>query len=169
MADQSTTARITQTDRGRWVRVLSLGLLLALAWLLWSGMFKPLLLALGAFSCALVLLISYRMHLFDTDLITMGFLGRLLRFWGWLGREILRSRAVLSPKLTISPTVVEFDAHCEHPMDRAILGNSIILTPGTLTLRIDGQRFVVHALHEEGARDLLGGEMDRRVSALRNR
>ena len=149
-----------------------LGVLLALAWLLWSGMFKPLLLALGAFSCALVLLISHRMHLFETDLITPKFLGRLVRFWVWLGREVVRSsldvtRAVLSPGLPISPTVAEFDAHCQNPVDRVILGNSITLTPGTLTLRIDGQRFVVHALNEAGARDILAGEMDRRVSALR--
>lgn len=153
-------------------RVLVMAVLLALAWLLWSGMFKPLLLVLGAFSCALVLWVAYRMHLFDTDLITPRYLWRLVRFWGWLGQEILRSslevtRAVLSRKLAISPTVAEFDAHCEHPVDRAILGNSITLTPGTLTLSIDGQRFVVHALHEEGARDILEGEMDRRVSALR--
>jgi multicomponent Na+:H+ antiporter subunit E len=75
---------------------------------------------------------------------------------------------VLSPGLPISPTVAEFDAHCEHPVDRAILGNSITLTPGTLTLSIDGQRFVVHALTEDGARDIIGGEMDRRVSLLRS-
>lgn len=158
--------------RGTLARVLVMAVLLALAWLLWSGLFKPLLLALGAFSCALVLVIAHRMHLFDTDLITPRYFVRLVRFWVWLGREIVRSsmevtRTVLSRKLSITPTVAEFDAHCEHPVDRAILGNSITLTPGTLTLSVDGQRFMVHALHEEGARDVLAGEMDRRVSALR--
>lgn len=152
--------------------VVMMALLLAAAWLLWSGFFKPLLLALGAISCVLVLIISHRMHLFDTDVFALRFMARLFRFWGWLGREVVRSslevtRVVLSPKLPISPTVAEFDAHCEHPVDRAILGNSITLTPGTLTLSIDGQRFVVHALTEAGARDIMGGEMDRRVSRLR--
>jgi multicomponent Na+:H+ antiporter subunit E len=151
-----------------------MALLLAAAWLLWSGFFKPLLLALGAFSCVLVLIIAHRMHLFDTDVFELRFVSRLLRFWAWLGGEIVRSslqvtRAVLSPRLPISPTVAEFDAHCEHPVDRAILGNAITLTPGTLTLSIDGQRFIVHALTEDGARDIMGGEMDRRVSLLRSR
>jgi len=151
-----------------------LAVLLAAAWLLWSGLFKPLLLGLGLVSCALVLVISKRMHLFDTEILELRFMTRLLRFWVWLGREIVRSslevtRTVLDPKLPISPTVAEFDAHCEHPVDRALLGNSITLTPGTLTLQIDGQRFTVHSLTEAGARDIVSGEMDRRVSELRRR
>lgn len=149
-----------------------LGVLLIAAWLLWSGFFKPLLLILGAFSCALVLLVAHRMSLFDNDIFALRFTSRLFRFWVWLGREIVRSslevtRVVLNPRLPISPTVAEFDSSCEHQVDRAILGNSITLTPGTLTLSIDGQRFIVHALNEQGARDILGGEMDRRVSRLR--
>jgi len=153
-------------------RIIVLAVLLAAAWLLWSGFFKPLLLALGAFSCLLVLYLSHRMHLFDTDIFAPRFTLRLLRFWGWLVREIIRSslevtRLVLSPKMDISPTVAEFDSKCPHPVDRAILGNSIILTPGTLTLRIDGQHFVVHALTESGARDIVNGDMDLRVSQLR--
>ena len=144
------------------------------AWLLWSGLFKPLLLALGLLSCALVLIIAHRMHLFDRRVFALRFMWRLIRFWGWLGREVVRSslqvtRTVLSPRLSISPTVAEFESLCEHRVDRAILGNSITLTPGTLTLSIDGQRFIVHALIENSARDIMDGEMDRKVSALRRR
>jgi multicomponent Na+:H+ antiporter subunit E len=159
-------------ERTQAASVLLMAFLLAAAWLLWSGLFKPLLLFLGAFSCVLVLIVAYRMHLFDQGVLELRFMGRLIRFWGWLGREVVRSslevtRAVLSPRLDISPTVAEFDSLCEHPVDRAILGNSIILTPGTLTLRIDGQRFTVHALTEQGAQDIMAGEMDRRISELR--
>jgi multicomponent Na+:H+ antiporter subunit E len=155
-----------------WSRLTVLGFLLATAWLLWSGLYKPLILGLGAFSCFLVLLVAKRMHLFDTDFFAWRFTTRLVRFWAWLGKEIIRSslevtRVVLSPKLPISPTVTEFEAQSDHPVDRVILGNSITLTPGTLTLRIDGQHFFVHALTEEGARDIAEGEMDRRVSRLR--
>lgn len=153
-------------------RLILLGVLLAAAWLLWSGLYKPLLLSLGAFSCLLVLYLSYRMHLFDSDFYAPKFALRLVRFWGWLGKEIIRSslevtRVVLSPRLPIDPAVAEFTARSSHPVDRAILGNSITLTPGTLTLRIDEQHFIVHALTREGASDVLEGEMDRRVSRLR--
>lgn len=154
-------------------RMAVLAVLLATAWLLWSGMFKPLLLGLGAFSCIVVIYLAQRMHLFDHDVLSLRFAARLLRFWGWLGREIVRSsievtRVVLSPRMPISPTVAEFDSRCEHPVDQATLGNSITLTPGTLTLRVDDGHFVVHALTEAGAQDILTGEMDRRVSGLRS-
>ena len=174
MSESSGQRRTKGSVRGHLPSIVLLGVLLAAAWLLWSGFFKPLLLVLGAVSCALVLVIAHRMHLFDTDVFALRFTTRLVRFWVWLGREIVRSslevtRAVLSPRLNISPTVAEFDTRCGHPVDRAILGNSITLTPGTLTVSIDGERFTVHALTEGGARDILTGEMDRKVNRLRRR
>jgi len=158
---------------GRWKRPLFLALVLMLAWLLWSGLFKPLLLALGVFSCVLVVYLAHRLRLFDTDVFELRFLSRMVRFWGWLAGQIVKSslevtRVVLSPRLPISPTVAEFDSRCTDHMDQAILGNSITLTPGTLTLQISDGHFVVHALTEAGARDVLSGEMDRRVAALRD-
>lgn len=165
-----TPAPASVTERA--LRMLILGVLLAAAWLVWSGFFKPLLLSLGAFSCALVLYISHRMHLFDTEVYGLRFGLRLIRFWGWLGIQIVRSsievtRLVLNPRAPISPTVVEFEAGSSHPVDKATLGNSITLTPGTLTINIEGGRLTVHALTRRGAEQLLAGEMNRRVSALR--
>ena len=154
------------------LRMLIMTVLLAAAWLLWSGFFTPLLLALGAFSCLLVVYLAHRMHLFDTDIFAIRLSLRLFRFWAWLAGEVIRSslevsRLVLNPKLPISPTVAKFSTTCAHPVDRAILGNSITLTPGTLTLNIDGSSFVVHSLTRQGAEDIQAGEMDRRVAALR--
>ena len=173
MADSPQTTESGQSARSYLGKMVLMGILLIAAWLLWSGFFKPLLLMLGAFSCALVLLITHRMHLFDTDVFALRFTSRLFRFWGWLGREVVRSslqvtRAVLSRDMKISPTVAEFDSSCDNSVDLVILGNSITLTPGTLTLSIDGRHFTVHALNEQGARDILTGEMDRRVSQLRD-
>ena len=170
---QESDKRRDADRRVRAGRMAVLAALLAAAWLLWSGLFKPLLLVLGAVSCVLVVILAARMRLFDHDVFSLRYTGRLVRFWAWLAREIVRSsldvtRIVLSPKLPISPTVTEFDTRCEHPVDRATLGNSITLTPGTLTLRVEDRRFVVHSLTAEGARDIVGGEMDRRVAALRD-
>jgi len=150
-----------------------MAVLLAAAWVLWSGFFTPLLLSLGAFSCALVVLLAHRMHLFDTDIFALRLSFRLFRFWAWLAGEVIRSslqvaRLVLSPKMPISPTVTEFTTTCSHPVDQAILGNSITLTPGTLTLNIDDGNILVHSLTTQGAEDIMTGEMDRRVAALRS-
>lgn len=154
------------------MRAALLAVLLMVAWLLWSGLFKPLLLGLGVFSSALVVYLAHRMRLFDTHAFDLRYLVRLLPYWAWLSKEVIKSslevtRLILSPKPPISPTVAEFDSSCEEPMDQAVLGNSITLTPGTLTLQITDGHFVVHALTESGARDILNGEMDRRVRSLR--
>jgi multicomponent Na+:H+ antiporter subunit E len=153
-------------------RAATLAAVLAVTWLLWSGLYKPLLLALGAFSCALVVYIAVRMRLFRYVIFTPRFGWRLLGFWAWLVGQIFKSsiqvsRNVLSPGLPISPTVAEFDATSRHPVDIATLGNGITLTPGTLTLRIRDGRLMVHALNREGAEEVLDGEMDRRVARLR--
>lgn len=155
-------------------RVVALAVALVAGWLLWSGLYKPLLLALGAFSCALVLYVSHRMRLFEDTVFTPRYGFRLITYWAWLGKEIVKSslqvtRAVLAPGLPISPTVAELDAESQNPVDIATLGNCITLTPGTLTIRIRGGRLLVHSLTREGAEDVLEGEMNRRVARLRKR
>jgi multicomponent Na+:H+ antiporter subunit E len=147
-----------------------LALLLAV-WLLWSGMFKPLLLALGAFSCLLTCYIARRMDYFDNEVIALRFSPRLFGYLGWLMKEVLRSslevsRVVLDPRLPISPRIFEINATALHLVDQAILGNSITLTPGTLALDVHRGVIKVHSLTREGAEELMSGEMIRRVSTL---
>jgi multicomponent Na+:H+ antiporter subunit E len=157
--------------RAAYGRLVLVSMLLIAAWLLWSGLYKPLLLALGAFSCALTVIITRRMGFFDTDVFAFRYNLKLLGFWAWLGREIVTSswyvaRIVLAPKLRIDPKVVELDASDLDPVDQALLGNSITLTPGTLTLDVHEGRMLVHALTTESAAAVLDGEMKRRVAAL---
>jgi multicomponent Na+:H+ antiporter subunit E len=152
-------------------RIILFFLLLAAAWLLWSGLFKPLLIGLGVVSCLLTFAIVRRMGYFDNELFALRFSWRLLGFWAWLAREVLRSsldvaRVVLDPRLPISPRVIEIKSTSPHPFDQVLLGNSITLTPGTLTLDLHDGMLRVHTLTEAGARDLMSGEMDRRVAGL---
>ena len=151
--------------------VLLLALLIA-AWVLWSGQFKPLLLALGLFSCLLTTYLTRRMGYFDNDVFALRFGVRLFGYWAWLAREVWRSsievaRVVVNPRLPISPQIVEINATASHPVDQAILGNSITLTPGTLALDVHRGKIQVHCLTQASAADLESGEMDRRVAALR--
>lgn len=172
MAQQSADPGAPRIRMERTARMALMAVLLAAAWLLWSGFFTPLLMGLGVVSCGLVVYLSNRMHLFDKDVYALKLSLRLFRFWAWLAGEVVRSslevsRVVLSRRLPISPTLVEIESTSTHPVDLAILGNSIILTPGTLTLGIAGQRLTVHALTRGSAEQLLAGEMERHVSALR--
>jgi len=155
-------------------RTLILLFLLIVAWVLWSGYLKPLLLGLGAFSCILTVWIVRRMGYFDDEMFAFHYDWRLLGFWAWLGGEIVKSsievaRVVLRREVHVEPIVVDVDGSGLGPVDLALLGNSITLTPGTLTLDVYEGRLRVHALTREGATALLSGDMLRRVTGLRKR
>ena len=145
---------------------------LVAAWLLWSGLYKPLLLALGLFSCVLTIYIKHRMEYFQTEMFALQFGRRLIGYWLWLAKEVVKSsldvaRIILSPSLPISPEVVTIKASCDQPVDQATLANSVTLTPGTLALDVYKGEITVHALTKAGADELRKGEMDRRILALR--
>ena len=158
----------------RLASILILFALLAVTWLVWSGFFKALLLFLGLVSSVLCLWLTIRMRFFDDYLfclpVGLGFVGYLF----WLLREVLKSsldvtKIVLSPSLPISPRIARIRAGSEHPYDQVLFANSITLTPGTLSMDVDKGVITVHSLTEEGMRDLMSGEMDRRITALRRK
>ncbi|MFQ3246797.1 MAG: multicomponent Na+:H+ antiporter subunit E [Arenicella sp.] len=152
------------------LRAFSLLAILIVAWLLWSGIYKPLLLGLGAFSGALSVYLAHRIGFFR-QASGLHVIPRLPSYWLWLLIEIIKSsfdvaKIVLSPKLPISPTLIEFDAQPQGPIGQAILGNSITLSPGTVTLDVHDGRLQVHCLTREGAQALLSGDANRRAAAL---
>jgi multicomponent Na+:H+ antiporter subunit E len=146
--------------------------LLTSTWLLWSGLYTPLLLGLGALSCAITLYLAHRMRLLD-ELNLLRVLLRLPAYWLWLAGEVVRSslevaRIILDPRLPDSPTTVELKDLPEDTIGQAILGNSIILTPGTLTLDLQDNQLLAHSLTRSGADALATGEFSRRVKRLTN-
>lgn len=65
--------------------------------------------------------------------------------------EIVKSsfaviKIVFSKKLDIQPQIVFFEAPLKSDFLRTILANSITLTPGTITVDVDENRFCIHAL-----------------------
>ena len=148
-----------------------LPIVLAIAWATWSGMTKPILVGLGIASVALVVLLARRLAALGDDAFSLHLSLRILPYWGWLVVEMVKSsievtRIVLDPRLPISPTVIEVDAQPTGPVGKAILANSITLTPGTLTIDLHDGRLRVHALTRAGAAAVQEGGMGRRVAAL---
>jgi len=171
--DSSADSKLPGGNSGRrgYRRILIFALVLIATWLLWSGFFKPLLLGLGALSCLLTLYLVRRMGYFDNERFAFHYDYRLLGFWVWLGREIIASsldvaRVVLRRHIEVEPTLIDIDASHLAPVDQVLLGNSITLTPGTLTLDVHEGRLRVHSLTAKGAAALEEGEMQRRVAAL---
>jgi len=150
-------------------RVLTL-LLLGATWLLWSGVYQPLMLGLGLLSCLLALYLGHRMGFFERGIFSLHLLPRLPRFWVWLLIEIVKANlsvaaVVLRPRKAISPTIVDVQTE-SGPIGQTLLANAITLTPGTVTLDVDDGCLRVHCLTRVAADGLLAGEMNRRVSAV---
>ena len=51
---------------------------------------------------------------------------------------------VLNPDLPITPGIIKVKTTLESEMAKTILANSITLTPGTLTVEIDGDNYYIH-------------------------
>ncbi|HMM53750.1 MAG TPA: Na+/H+ antiporter subunit E [Candidatus Desulfobacillus sp.] len=147
-------------------------LVLSAFWFLLSGLFTPFLLAAGAGSALAVLVFARRMDVIDHEGHPMHLGCRaLINYWPWLSIEIVKSswdvsRRILHPRLPISPTLVRFRPTQATPLGLVIHANSITLTPGTISVEVAPDEFLVHALTAEGAADLAGSEMDRRVAAM---
>ncbi len=151
--------------------IILLLLVLAISWLLWSGLYKPLLIGLGAFSCALSAYLAHRMGFFRHHKALLRLLPRLPKYWLWLLREIVVSsievaKLILKPSLSISPTLVEIQASTKTDVGHVILGSSITLSPGTVTIDLHNGKLFVHCLTAESARELEKGEANRRAAAL---
>ena len=76
------------------------------------------------------------------------------------------AKIILKPSLPISPTVVVLKAEAKTDVGQVILGNSITLSPGTVTLDLHEGQILIHCLTSEGAKELQKGEANRRVAAL---
>jgi multicomponent Na+:H+ antiporter subunit E len=145
---------------------------LALLWLLLSGKFTPLFLAIGAASCVLVLILVRRFETIDHESVPVQLGPGVLTYWLWLLKEIVLSavqvsQIILSPTLRISPRIFKVQSLCRTEVGHVLFGNSITLTPGTLTTDIDEQGLLtVHALTARGAETVLTGEMNQRVRRM---
>ncbi len=162
------------------MRIATLFILLLLFWCLLSGEtinpwnhdhpINPQLLIAAVISAVLVLVTSIRMGIVDDEGQPLRVLP-LFTYLPWLAWQILRAnidiaRVVWSPRLPIEPEFIELKMELRSALGRATYANSITLTPGTVTVQLDGDKLLVHALTHAAAEELRGGEMERRLQSL---
>lgn len=73
---------------------------------------------------------------------------------------------VLNPRLPVEPCLVILSTRLEDDVTRTMLANSVTLTPGTLTVDVDGDRFLVHALTRMAAGSVVQRVMEDRLAAI---
>lgn len=152
--------------------LLSLAVMLAANWLLWSGHFdNAFLLILGAASLAVTLWIVKRMRIMDSETAPADFGIRPLFYVPYLIKEIAQSnldvsKIVLSPAMPMQRNMIEVTAKQRSEVGRVVMANSITLTPGTVSIRVAEDKILVHALSLNDAEEDLSGEMNRRVCMI---
>jgi len=155
-------------------QVIWLGTVLFATWILLSGYYDNILLVgLGIASTFAAVAVSYRMGVIDRGSQPVHLTPRALIYWPWLIREIAKSNVdvalrVISLTPDISPTLVRVPMVLRSDIGRVVYANSITLTPGTVSINVDRESILVHALTRDGAAAVESGDMERRVVAFVN-
>jgi len=140
-------------------------------WLVLSGLFDAIHLAAGLFSALLVAALTHRLQILEPAPsgerihLARAPWPRLFLYLLWLLREVVKAnlqvlRVVLHPRLPIDPVLVRFRTHLTTDLAKTILANSITLTPGTITVQVSGDEFLVHSL--------LGPEVTSDITRMQN-
>ncbi len=147
--------------------------LLMVIWVVLSGFFDVFHLSLGLISCAIVvwlssdLLFENRHHRLNVR-IKQAF--GLFAYSIWMIGQIILSniyvlRLALGSTEKLEPQIVRYKCSLNTDFQRFLLANSITLTPGTVTIKIIGDTYYVHAISDETANGL-DGTMERRIKKV---
>ncbi len=147
---------------------LALSLLLSFFWLVNSGHYTPLILSFMVVSVFIVVVLSHAMDVVDGEAQPLHITFRLPVYVIWLAKEVFLANIAVAKCVwrgpgSISPRTIRIRASQNTDVGVVIYANSITLTPGTVSIDLEGKDIVVHALTEAAEADLLTGEMDRRV------
>lgn len=148
-----------------------IGLLVALAalWVALSGVTAPLFLMFGGVAVIATLWLAASLKIIDRNASPYHRLLQVLAYLGWLAVEVVKAnlaviRSILDPRHTINPALVTVKTEGKSDLAKAMFANSITLTPGTVTVDVEKDRLIVHALQEETSRAHSFAPMDRRAA-----
>jgi len=97
--------------------------------------------------------------------------GAALAYIPWLFVHVLKSgihvcKLILHADLPIKPELIEHKTDLTSDGELAVLGNSITLTPGTITVEVEPGKLVVHAIDGASQQDLSVGTFDAKIGQL---
>ena len=137
--------------------------------LLMSGLYKPLIIGFGVASVLLVMLVIRRMDAVDQDRVEVRLNPlRFVRYIVWLLVEVAKAnwavtKVILSPDMPVRQHLLAVPYSQKTELGQVIFANSITLTPGTLTVEVEPDHFLVHALSFSDGDVAALADMDHRV------
>lgn len=136
-------------------------ILFFLVWIIFNGNITVEITVLG-------LVISAAMYLFACKFMNYSIgrdiaygkrIFRILQYIGVLVWEIIKAnfaviKLITSSRYDLEPVLVRFKADLRTRQALVVLANSITLTPGTITVSLEGNEYVVHCLDKELAKGM---------------
>jgi multicomponent Na+:H+ antiporter subunit E len=172
--DTSPGPSVKSARKKRFIPIFLTFIISLATWLILSGQFDRFHISLGIVSSLIVAYLSGDL-LFQNP-IQKGFIGRTIRFViyiPWLMAQIFIAnlhilKIVFHPKPMeiIDPKIVKFNSKLSGQMPLYIFGNSITLTPGTVTIFVNVfGTYTVHAIDRQSA-EALPGEMENKIERI---
>ena len=96
---------------------------------------------------------------------------RVLLYFPWLFYKIVQSslhvtKLILHPALPIDPQLILVELKLNHHSAVVLLGNSITLTPGTITAEVDRNKLIVHALDKVLGEDVASKQIESKIAEI---
>lgn len=144
-----------------------------ITWVIFSGFLDSFHLTLGVLSSLAVTGLSWRLLWTRPDLDLKTRIRQALGFSKYilwlLGQIVLSNLHILqlafSPGTYVRPVIVHRRTKLKTDFARYVFAQSITLTPGTVTVKIEGDELVVHAINQKAA-ESLDGSMELRIAKI---
>jgi len=96
---------------------------------------------------------------------------RIILYLPWLFYKIIQSsvhlsKLILHPALPISPHLISVESKLRHHAAVVLLGNSITLTPGTITAEVERNNLIVHAMDEVSGDDVTSKAIESKIADI---
>lgn len=151
-------------------------LLLFLFWLLLNGKLTLEVIGLGLGITVLMAALEWRLFGYSpaSELRVMkkapvfcAYLPVLL--WEIFKAGLVVGRDILFRRYRLTPTLVTFHTNLQTDFGRFLLANSITLTPGTITVQVEGDKLTVHCLDKSMLDTSPNGTFQRWIRAMEAR
>lgn len=178
MKTNKTTGNRTTGWQTKWAVMGFEVIVLFIFWIILSWRFQPKYLVTGLFASGLVTYLTYEFiynprpaekensigYLFKCAL-------RMILYLPWLILAIIKANIqvasiIIKPQMPIDPVMLQFETKLSKKISLVTLANSITLTPGTITVELDDNKFIVHSLVRGCAGDLETGLMQNKVARI---
>jgi multicomponent Na+:H+ antiporter subunit E len=112
---------------------------------------------------------SYRANALEEDSLPIKLILKLPFYWLWLFKEIFKSGITTTTLIwngKFAPELIKIKASQKSTTGIANYANAITLTPGTVTIEVDKNTLLVHALNKKLSEELQSEDMDKVITDL---